>query len=157
MKTKRSIKAVELFKSGYNCSQSVFAAYCDVYGIDMELGLRLSASFGGGLGRMREVCGCFSAISMIAGLESGSINGSDQAQKAANYKMVQDLAEEYKEISGGSIICKELLGLSKAEGTYVPEARTKEYYKKRPCPALIHSACEIIEKNFPKCASEPVE
>ncbi len=157
MRTVRSIKAIELFKAGYNCSQSVFAAYCDVYGIDMELGLRISASFGGGLGRMREVCGCFSAISLIAGLESGSIEGPNQAQKAANYKMVQELAQEYRQASGGSIICKELLGLSKAENTYVPEARTEEYYKKRPCPALIQSACEIIEKNFPRCVSRPAD
>lgn len=153
MESERSKRAAELFKSGYNCAQSVFAAYCDVYGIDMELGLRLSASFGGGLGRMRETCGCFSAISMIAGLETGSVEGPDQNQKAANYKVVQDLAQQYKSVSGGSIVCRELLGLVKPEGTYIPEARTDEYYKKRPCPLLIQSACEIIENNFDRCKS----
>lgn len=154
MESKREI-AVALFKEGYNCSQSVFAAYAEDYGIDRETALRLSASFGGGMGRMREVCGAFSGMLMVAGLETGAIEGRDVAGKKANYDMVQHLASVYRE-KNGSIYCKELLGLVKKEdGTTkgeqkfedtMPEKRTKEYYKKRPCLELIGQACDIIDE-----------
>ncbi len=138
--------AISLFKEGYNCSQSVFAAYCELFGIDRNTGLKLASSFGGGIGRMREVCGCFSGIAMIAGLVTGSTDGHDQEQKGRNYQLVQELAEEYKKRAGGTIICKELLGLERAEGSYVPSKRTGEYYKKRPCVELVGVACDIIEE-----------
>ncbi len=141
--------AVSLFKQGYNCSQSVFAAYADLYGIDRELALKLSASFGGGMGRMREVCGCVSGMLMVAGLDTGSVDGADKDMKAANYKVVQHLADEFKKKSGGSIICRELLGIDKkVDNAPVPSERNKEYYKKRPCVMLVQDACEIIEKEL---------
>lgn len=145
--------AVSLFKKGYNCSQAVFAAFADLYGLDRELALKMSASFGGGMGRMREVCGCMSAMAMIAGFETGSTAEHDPQGKQRNYEMVQHLAEEYKKVSGGSIICRELLGLP-AEGAPSessaprPSARTDTYYKKRPCIQLIQDACTIIENEF---------
>lgn len=148
-------KAEKFFRAGYNCSQSVFAAFAPDYGIDEELALKLSASFGGGMGRMREVCGAFSGIMLVNGLETGCIDGSATG-KASNYEMVQHLADEYKKRSGGSIICRELLGLDKdkngvlknAEPT--PTKRTEGYYKKRPCIELIKDACEILENEFHK-------
>jgi len=161
----RKEKAVSLFKEGYNCSQSVFAAYADKYGLDKEMALRLSASFGGGMGRMREVCGAVSGMLMVAGLETGATEGKDVKGKKANYDMVQKMAGIYRE-ANGSIVCKELLGLvPMASGqkndlkaaqvnppvTFQdtqPEARTEEYYKKRPCIRLIQMACDIIEKEL---------
>ncbi len=159
-------KAVSLFKEGYNCSQSVFAAYADRYGIDKEMALKLSASFGGGMGRMREVCGAVSGMLMVAGLEIGATEGKDVIGKKANYDMVQKMAGIYRE-ANGSIVCKELLGLvpmapqqgnkplqaAEAGGMVTfhdtqPEVRTEEYYKKRPCIKLIQMACDIIEKEL---------
>ncbi|BBF44993.1 C_GCAxxG_C_C family protein [Lachnospiraceae bacterium KM106-2] len=141
----RKEKAMGLFKQGYNCSQSVFAAFSDLYGIDEETALKISSSFGGGMGRMREVCGAVSGMLMVAGLETGTTDGKDREGKAHNYAVVQELAEEYRK-RNGSIICRELLGLDKKEfKETMPEERTKEYYKKRPCAELVGQAAEIIE------------
>lgn len=144
----RKEKAVQLFKEGYNCAQSVFGAYADLYEIPADMAFRISASFGAGVGRMREVCGCVSGISLVAGLETGATEGADRDAKARNYAVVQEMAKKFREQSGGSIICKELLGLKKPEGSAVPAERTADYYKKRPCVELIEAACDIIEETF---------
>lgn len=142
---KRSEHAVELFKQGYNCSQSVFAAFADLYGMDTETALRVSASFGGGMGRMREVCGAVSGMFLVAGLETGTAEGRDAAGKKHNYEVVQQLAEEFKK-KNNTIICRELLGLDQKKFTdTTPEGRTQEYYKKRPCVELVRDSAEIIE------------
>ena len=107
-------KAVELFKSGYNCSQSVVAAFADMYGFTQEQALRMSASFGGGIGRMRETCGAACGMFLVAGLETGATEATDREGKAANYAVVQELAAEFKK-RNGSLICGELLGLKKKE------------------------------------------
>ncbi len=136
-------KAKDLFKEGYNCSQSVVAAFADMYGFSPEQALRMSASFGGGIGRMRQTCGAACGLFMLAGLETGCIDGKDREGKEANYKVVQALAEEFKK-RNGSLICAELLGLSKAAPTpATPEARTAEYYKKRPCVKMVEEAARI--------------
>lgn len=136
-------KATALFKEGYNCSQSVVAAFADMYGFSPEQALRMSASFGGGIGRMRQTCGAACGLFMLAGLETGCIDGKDREGKEANYKVVQALAEEFKK-RNGSLICAELLGLSKAAPTpATPEARTAEYYKKRPCVKMVEEAARI--------------
>lgn len=141
----RSKKAVELFQQGYNCSQAVFAAFADLYGMDTEMALRLSSSFGGGMGRMREVCGAVSGMFMVAGMETGTADGNDAAGKQHNYQVVQELAEKFRE-ENGSIICRELLGLPPTPHTETkPEARTKEYYIKRPCIELVQQAATILE------------
>lgn len=151
----RKEKAVALFKEGYNCSQAVFVAYSDLYNIEEEVALKLSASFGGGMGRMREVCGAVSGMFFVAGLETGSIDAKDIEGKQRNYELVQKLAEEFKK-NTGSIICKELLGLvpigessqlkaSEFKDTK-PEKRTETYYKKRPCIKLVEDAADIIER-----------
>lgn len=136
-------KAVELFKSGYNCSQSVVAAFADLYGFTQEQALRMSASFGGGIGRMRETCGAACGLFLIAGLETGATEATDREGKAANYALVQKLAEEFKK-RNGSMICRELLGLKKTEPVVAtPEARTEQYYKKRPCAKMVEEAARI--------------
>lgn len=135
-------KAVELFKSGFNCSQSVVAAFADMYGFSEEQALRMSASFGGGIGRMRQTCGAACGMFLLAGLEKGAIDGKDREGKAANYALVQELAEEFKK-RNGSMICAELLGLKKPEGSSIPEARTEQYYSKRPCIKMVEEAARI--------------
>lgn len=135
-------KAVELFKSGFNCSQSVVAAFADMYGFSEEQALRMSASFGGGIGRMRQTCGAACGMFLLAGLEKGAIDGKDREGKAANYALVQELAEEFKK-RNGSMICAELLGLKKPEGSSIPEACTEQYYSKRPCIKMVEEAARI--------------
>ena len=142
-------KAVALFKEGYNCSQSVVAAFADRYGFTREQALRMSASFGGGIGRMRETCGAACGLFMLAGLETGAVDGADREGKAANYAWVQQLAEEFKK-RNGALKCAELLGLSKKEPVVsTPEARTPQYYAKRPCVKMVEEAariwCEYLE------------
>jgi C_GCAxxG_C_C family probable redox protein len=138
-------KAVALFKEGYNCAQAVFAAYSEELGLDMETALRLSSSFGGGMGRMREVCGAVSGMFMAAGMKYGYSDPKDTRAKTEHYKLIQDLAQKFK-VKNGSIICKDLLGLSKPEGTPIPQERTTDYYKKRPCVEIVRCAAEILDE-----------
>ncbi|MHB8129049.1 MAG: C-GCAxxG-C-C family (seleno)protein [Mobilitalea sp.] len=148
--------AENLFKEGFNCSQSVFATFSDLYDMDRDTALKLSASFGGGVGRMREVCGAVLGMSMIAGLETGSSEKMDDVGKKYNYDVVQGLAEEFKSLSG-SIICRELLGLEKQESKdTTPSERTEEYYNSRPCDQLVKDAVEIIERVLFALSFEPV-
>lgn len=137
-------KARELFKQGYNCSQAVLLAFCDVTGLDEKTAVMLSSSFGGGMGRMREVCGAVSGMFMAAGLLYGYSEPSDQAGKTAHYQRIQALAEEFRK-ENGSIICRELLGLPGGADSHVPELRTDAYYKKRPCADLVAMAARIMD------------
>lgn len=135
--------AVSLFKEGYNCSQAVVAAYADMYGFTREQALKMAASFGGGIGRMRKTCGAACGLFMLAGLETGCTDGKDREGKEANYKVVQALAEEFTK-RNGSLTCAELLGLEKSAPTpTTPEMRTTEYYKKRPCVKMVEEAARI--------------
>lgn len=136
--------AEDLFLQGYNCSQSVLAAFSDEIGMDRETALKLSSSFGGGMGRLREVCGAVSAMFMIAGMKYGYSNPKDSTAKAEHYKLIQRLAEKFKE-ENGHIVCRELLGVPKGPDSPVPEVRTQSYYKKRPCAELVRSAAKIME------------
>lgn len=135
-------RAVALFKQGYNCSQSVVAAFADMYGFTEEQALRMSASFGGGIGRMRATCGAACGMFLLAGLETGAVRGDDREGKAANYALVQQLAEEFRQ-RNGSLVCAELLGLKHPEGETMPEARTSQYYAKRPCVKMVEEAARI--------------
>lgn len=144
MYKERIEKAVDNFKQGYNCSQSVVAAFADLYGIDHELAVRMAASFGGGIGRMRQTCGAACGMFLLAGLETGCTDPTNREGKGANYAVVQQLAEKFK-AENGSIICAELLGLKpKAPTPSEPEARTAEYYKKRPCVKMVETAARIF-------------
>ena len=144
----RAQRATELFKQGFNCSQAVFASCADMYGItDEQLALRLSASFGGGIGRMRMVCGAASGMFMLAGLEKGSATPHDNEGKMANYAFVQQLAGQFKE-KYGSLICAELLGLAPKPEEPRPAERTPQYYEKRPCSEMVAEAVRIYLRNI---------
>ena len=135
--------ARRLFLSGYNCSQSVFIALADLYSIPEQQAARLSASFGGGVGRLREMCGACSAMVLLEGLQSGATDASDAEGKQANYKNVQALVRRFAG-ENGSYICRELLQLRKDAPTPpVPDARTAEYFRQRPCLRMVESATRI--------------
>lgn len=139
----RVLRARELFMQGYNCAQAVFCAYSDLYNIPEELAFRMSASFGGGIGRLREMCGTVSGMAMLAGMERGQVKPNDPEQKLRNYELVQQLANRFKE-ENGSYICRELLQLRKdAPLPPVPDERTAEYYRKRPCLRMVESSARI--------------
>lgn len=143
----RGQRALALFKEGYNCSQAVALAFADLIGMDEKLLARVTSSFGGGMGRMREVCGAVSGMFFVAGAlygyeEPGAVG---QQEKAAHYARIQELAGEYRAVNG-SIICRELLGINTLGADQpTPELRTAEYYKKRPCGQLVMLAATIME------------
>lgn len=141
----RVAKARRLFKEGgYNCCQAVVLAYNDIFGIDDELAATISSGFGGGMGRMREVCGSVSGMVIIAGLICPATDPSDKAVRTMNYSLVQEVGNRFKEING-SIVCRELLGLSPMiKENPEPSDRTAEYYKKRPCEELVGISARII-------------
>lgn len=139
-------KAVELFSKGYNCSQAVFCAFADKYGIDEDTAMKISLGFGGGFGRLREVCGAFSACTMLAGLES-RCNPSDTANaKIQVYKEVRDLKEKFAQKNGGAFICRELLGMDGPSKSHIPEERNEHYKKTRPCEEIVKQAAMIMEE-----------
>ncbi len=142
----RVARAVDNFMAGYGCCQSVLAAFADLYGLDETLAKRIAAGFGGGVGRLRMMCGAVSAIVMAVGLDCGQTQGSDRAGKSACYKVVQQLLERSRH-ENGSLICAEILGLQghpKALCTYEASPRTEEYYRTRPCAAKVESAARIF-------------
>lgn len=138
--------AVDNFMQGYGCCQSVVAAFADLYNLDDTMAKRIAAGFGGGVGRMRMMCGAVSGIVILAGLDRGQIDGADRKGKSMCYKVVQELLDEFK-VQNGSVVCAELLGLKgheKAQSSYVASPRTAEYYKTRPCAAKVESAARIF-------------
>ena len=139
-------RAVDNFMQGYGCCQSVVAAFADLYNLDDTMAKRIAAGFGGGVGRMRMMCGAVSGIVILAGLDRGQIDGADRKGKSMCYKLVQELLDEFK-VQNGSVVCAELLGLKgheKAQSSYVASPRTAEYYKTRPCAAKVESAARIF-------------
>ena len=137
--------AYQLFKEGYNCSQAVFGAFAEELGVDFDTAVRLASGFGGGIGRMREVCGTFTGLTMAASMLYGYDDPSDTATKTALYEKIRALGDRFR-AENGSIICRELLGLQQAERSAVPEPRTSEYYKKRPCAELCRYAADLLEE-----------
>ena len=138
-------KAMDLFKEGFNCSQSVFLAFEDIHKMDRKTALMLSSSFGGGMGRLREVCGAVSGMFMTAGVLYGYDDPKDYVAKKAHYERIQLLAKEFEE-RNSSIVCRQLLGLGEGKDIPAPEQRTQEYYKKRPCAELVGMAAAIMEQ-----------
>lgn len=141
----RGDKAKQLFESGYNCAQAVFCSFPEVTGLDNETALRVSAGLGGGMGRMREVCGAVSGMIMVLSAKYASTDPSNHEEKAALYALIQKAAGDFK-AENGSIICRELLGLNEEKSDPSPEKRTQSYYKKRPCGELVKCAADIAEK-----------
>ena len=153
----RVARAVDNFMQGYGCCQSVLAAFSDLYGVDDNLAKRIGAGFGGGVGRMRMMCGAVSGIVTLVGLDCGQTEGDDRAGKSACYKVVQELLARSKQ-ENGSLICAEILGLKgyeKAHSTYEASPRTAEYYKSRPCAAKVESAARIFAHYLLEKEGEP--
>lgn len=137
-------QAREYFLKGYNCSQAVFAAFCDETKLDKETALKLASSFGGGMGKMREVCGACSGMFMVAGLLYGPADGEFET-KAAHYAFIQDMANRFKQ-RNTFLRCKDLLGGLKTDTLPTPQKRTEQYYKQRPCLRFVEDACNILDQ-----------
>ena len=139
------MKAAELFTQGYNCAQAVGLAFADLTDMDEATLSRMSCSFGGGMGRLREVCGTVTGMFLVTGLLRGYDGAETGEVKAAHYARIQALAKEFEK-QNGSIVCRELLALrQKHRDDPTPEARTEAYYAGRPCAELVGSAAEILE------------
>ena len=139
-------KARALFMQGANCAQAVCGAFAEECGISVEQAFVLSSGFGGGIGRLREVCGAVNGMVLVINMLYGSGDLNDKNAKDGHYVRIQAVANAFKS-ECGSIICRELLGLDKKAPTPAEsEARTPEYYKKRPCPDMVALAAEILEK-----------
>lgn len=137
-------RAKALFLDGYNCAQAVFGAFCEELGFDFDTAMKLSSGFGGGMGRLREVCGAVSGMFMVLDMKFGYTSPTDKEGKKELYSHIQSLAKEFAD-DNGSIICRELLGLTEKVSVPTPDARTKEYYKKRPCAELVEFAADLVD------------
>ncbi|MBR6184856.1 MAG: C_GCAxxG_C_C family protein [Clostridia bacterium] len=138
-------KARQFFLEGYNCAQAVFCAFCEETGIQIDQAAYLASSFGGGMGRLREVCGAVSGALLAMGALTGYADPKDSQAKAAHYRLVQEFAARFREMNG-SIICRELLRDVPAAPGGTPEKRTPEFYAIRPCPRLVGQAAALLEQ-----------
>lgn len=145
----RASAGEQYFMQGYNCAQSVVAAFADLFPeADAEQLLKVAASFGGGMGRLRMTCGAVTGMFMLAGLENGSSTPGNQEARAQNYALVQELAAEFKQ-ENDSLICAQLLGMRSGQiEPPRPSERTAEYYRSRPCPKLVACACRIFARHL---------
>ena len=134
--------AVELFKKGYNCAQTVAVAFCDVTGLEEDFAAKMASSFGGGMGRMREVCGAVSGMLLVAGLLYGYETPGDDVSKKAHYTRVQELSGAFRE-QVGSIVCREILKNPPSDPN--PTPRTDDFYAKRPCARMVALAAQILD------------
>ena len=139
----RALRAKKYFQEGYNCAQSVALAYADITNLDEQMVATITASFGGGMGRLREVCGAVSGMAFLAGFISPCPTADNTEAKRANYALVQEFAEAFRK-QNGAIVCRTLLGLDRPKDEPTPSPRTAEYYKKRPCADLVYDAALII-------------
>ena len=138
-----SMYAAELFLGGCNCAQAIVVAVADVTGLDRDFSARMSSSFGGGMGRLREVCGAVSGMLMVAGLLYGYDDpGEKDCNKKAHYALVQELAGKFRE-EAGSIVCREILKNPPSDPN--PTPRTAEFYKVRPCARMVMTAAKILD------------
>ena len=140
---KHSEKAREIFSKGYNCSQAVVAAFSDVTGLDFETSLKVSSSFGAGMGKMRSVCGAVTGMYIVAGLLWATTQ-SDAASKEKHYTLIQQITQRFKDMHD-TVVCAELLKNLKTDTTPKPAERTQEYYKVRPCLKFVEDACDILD------------
>lgn len=141
--TDRTYQAVEYFKEGYNCSQSVSMAYADKYDLDLEAIKKLAAPFGGGMGRLREVCGAATGMFLILGMEHPATDPNDKKTKTENYAAVQRTAFAFKE-KLGSYICADLLKIGREPQSVTPDDRNEEYYAKRPCALCVAVGASVL-------------
>lgn len=143
--SEKGARAKALFEEGYNCAQAVFGAFCEDYGIDFETGMKMVSSMGGGMGRLREVCGAVSSMFLVDGLAEGYSDPKATTEKAEHYARIQELAEAFRK-QNGTLICRELLGENAGAPTPVAEPRTPEYYQKRGCGDWVYDAAKILEE-----------
>lgn len=143
----RENKAVALFEEGYNCSQAVFMAYSDIYGIDNDMAAKIATSFGGGMGRLREVCGAVSGMFLLLGFKYPYVNIKDRTAKNKNYQAVQSVATTFK-TEMGSYICADLLKRDRKPEKYQSTERSDQFYKERPCTQCVRKAAHIIGKEI---------
>ena len=143
----RGQKAAELFEQGYNCAQAVAVAFCDLTGQTEKEAAMMASSFGGGLGRQREVCGAVSGMCLVLGLLEGYYAPEDHAGKKAQYALIQQLCNTFRE-EAGSILCREIL--KSGDTTPNPQSRTPEYYATRPCTRMVYLAADILEEHLQK-------
>lgn len=143
----RRERAEQNFVAGYNCAQAVVLAFEDKFDVDRDALLKISSSFGGGMGRLREVCGAVSGMFIVAGLARGYVSPDDADGKREHYALIQKLAAKFKE-KHGSIVCRELLGAKLASTSPTPDARTPEYYKTRPCARFVGDCAEIVAEEL---------
>lgn len=144
---KRAEQARKYFTEGYNCAQSIFLAYRDISGLDTKSAATIAAPFGGGMGRLREVCGAVSGMTLVAGFLYPNFDPSDSQSKKDNYAAVQSLAGEFRK-ENGAIVCRELLGLTQRKDEPTPSPRTEEYYQRRPCADYVAIAARIVGKKI---------
>ena len=137
------IIAAELFMQGYNCAQAVAVAFCDLTGLEEKQAAKMASAFGGGMGRLREVCGAVSGMLLVLGILEGYDDPTNDAAKKALYSRVQELAREFRE-GNGSIICRELLNNPPADPN--PTPRTADFYTKRPCARMVLTAARILDE-----------
>ena len=135
------------FEEGYNCCQAVALAFQGEIGIEKEMLAKMASSFGGGFGRLREVCGAFSGISLVVGALCG-YGDAISDKKAEHYALIRELAEEFKAVNGGSIICRELLDGTEKLSAQNPAVRTEEYKHKRPCYEIVANSADLLEKKL---------
>ena len=139
----RGTLAAELFLQGYNCAQAVVLAFRDVTGLEDKMAARMSSAFGGGMGRMREVCGAVSGMVLVAGLLYGYDETGSDPKKKELYTLVQDAAAQFR-TETGSIICREILKNPPSDPN--PTPRTAEFYRKRPCTRMVKLAADILSR-----------
>lgn len=149
----RQEQAVEAFLGGCNCAQAVFSTYADLFGIDRQTAMNLTNSMGGGISRLREVCGTVSSMALLTGLAEGDVDPGDLKARERVYQRTRDLTTKF-EAENGSVVCRELLGILGREMSARPSERTPEYYKKRPCAKFVACAAKIIEEELFFTASQ---
>ncbi len=149
LKESRIEQAVDAFLNGCNCAQAVFSTYADLFGIDRQTAMNLTNSMGGGISRLREVCGTVSAMALLAGLAEGDVDPGDLKAREKVYQRTRSLAAEF-ERENGSLVCRELLGILGREKSARPSERTPEYYKRRPCAKFVACAARLIEEDLTK-------
>lgn len=143
----RADRAEELFRMGYNCCQSVFGAFNDITGLEIDEAMKIASPFGAGFGKLREVCGAVTGMCMVVGYVRGYSDPKSMDEKKRVYKLIQDMCSDFKK-QQGSYICKDLLNLKEGEDLPEPAVRDENYYKSRPCVGACRTAAEIVEKHL---------
>lgn len=150
----REERARENFLHGMNCAQAVFLAFADLFGMDERTALKVSAPFGGGMGRMREVCGALSGCLMAAGMLFYDAEKVTVQERSALYAREQELAARFR-ADNGAILCRELLAGVSHDSSPRAEERTAAYYRKRPCPEICARAAHMLEEYLTEQGAVP--